>query len=56
MDIAELPFKCPVAPIEFVFLADWYCRNKGISDKTEIELVTPLAWSFYETKGFGSFY
>lgn len=26
LNIAELPFKCPVAPIEFVFLADWYFK------------------------------
>ena len=30
MNIAELPFKCPVAPIEFVFLADWFFKKKGI--------------------------
>jgi sulfide:quinone oxidoreductase len=42
MCVAELPFKCPVAPIEFVFLADWYFRQKGIRNKVEIHLSTPF--------------
>ncbi|RME10529.1 MAG: NAD(P)/FAD-dependent oxidoreductase, partial [Ardenticatenia bacterium] len=24
LNVAEMPIKCPVAPLEFVFLADWY--------------------------------
>lgn len=46
MHISEMPFKCPVAPIEFVFLADWYFQEKGIRDKVEIEFVTPLGGMF----------
>lgn len=46
LNIAEMPFKCPVAPIEFVFLADWYFHEKGIRDKVEITLVTPLPQAF----------
>lgn len=46
MHISEMPFKCPVAPIEFVFLADWYFQEKGIRDKVEIEFVTPLTGMF----------
>jgi len=42
LNIAELPFKCPVAPIEFIFMADWFFREKGVRDKVEIELVSPL--------------
>ena len=42
VNIAELPFKCPVAPIEFIFLADWFFNVKGVRDKVEIELVSPL--------------
>ncbi|MDH4028148.1 MAG: NAD(P)/FAD-dependent oxidoreductase [Nitrospirota bacterium] len=42
MCVAELPFKCPVAPIEFIFLADWYFRQKGIRDKVELHLSTPF--------------
>ena len=50
MNIAEMPIKCPVAPIEFVFLADWYAKSKGIRNKTEIELVTPLPGAFTKPK------
>lgn len=46
LNIAEMPIKCPVAPIEFVFLADWYFHERGIRDKVEIELVTPLPGAF----------
>ena len=42
MCVSELPIKCPVAPIEFVFLADWYFRAKGIRNKVEIHLSTPF--------------
>lgn len=43
LNIAELPFKCPVAPLEFIFMADWFFTINGVRDKVEIELVTPLA-------------
>lgn len=42
MCVAELPFKCPVAPIEFIFLADWYFRQKGIRHKVDLHLSTPF--------------
>jgi sulfide:quinone oxidoreductase len=42
MCVSELPIKCPVAPIEFVFLAEWYFREKGLRDKVEIILSTPF--------------
>ncbi len=46
VNITELPFKCPVAPLEFVFLADSYFKKRGIRDKVEITLVTPLPGAF----------
>ena len=46
MAIAEIPYKCPVAPIEFVCLADEYFTKKGIRDKVEISLVTPMPGAF----------
>jgi len=55
MDIAELPFKCPVAPIEFVFMADWYFKKRGIRKKVEIELVTPLQGAFTKPKASAVF-
>lgn len=46
IDIADMPIKCPVAPIEFTFLADYYFQQKGIRDKVEITLVTPFSGAF----------
>ena len=44
--IAEMPIKCPVAPLEFTFLADAYFEKRGIRDKVEIVYVTPLEGAF----------
>lgn len=44
--ITELPIKCPVAPLEFAFLAEAYLRGRGLRDKTEIVYVTPLSGAF----------
>ena len=46
VNIAEMPIKCPVAPLEFVFLADWWFTEQGIRDKVDIEFVTPLPGAF----------
>ena len=42
LNIAEFPFKCPIAPMEFVFMADWFFQVNGVRDKVEIEFVTPI--------------
>ena len=44
--ITEIPFKCPVAPLEFVFLAEAFFSEKGVRDKVDITLVTPLPGAF----------
>ena len=44
--ITEMPIKCPVAPLEFAFLANDYFGKKGIRDKVEITYVTPLSGAF----------
>jgi sulfide:quinone oxidoreductase len=44
--ITEMPIKCPVAPLEFTFLADSYFREKGMRDKVDITYVTPLSGAF----------
>ncbi len=38
--------KCPVAPLEFIFMADWFFAVNGVRDDIEIELVTPLSGAF----------
>ncbi len=48
--ITEMPIKCPVAPLEFAFLADSYFKHKGIRDKVEIIYVTPLSGAFTKPK------
>ncbi len=44
--ISEMPIKCPVAPLEFAFLADWWLSERGLRDKTELVYVTPLPGAF----------
>lgn len=46
IDIVDMPIKCPVAPIEFAFLADWHLRRQGVRDRSEIVLATPLDGCF----------
>ena len=46
LNIMELPFKCPVAPLEFMFLADWYFQERGLRDKVDLTYVTPLPGAF----------
>ncbi len=44
--ITELPIKCPVAPLEFTFLADDWLRQRGLREQTELVFVTPLDGAF----------
>ena len=44
--VVDMPIKCPVAPLEFCFLADSYFRARGIRDKVDLALVTPLDGAF----------
>ncbi|QIM20326.1 NAD(P)/FAD-dependent oxidoreductase [Phycicoccus sp. HDW14] len=44
--ITELPIKCPVAPLEFTFLADDWLRRRGLRERTELVFVTPLDGAF----------
>ena len=44
--ITEMPIKCPVAPLEFAFLADAHLRERGVRDRVELTYVTPLDGAF----------
>jgi sulfide:quinone oxidoreductase len=44
--ITEMPIKCPVAPLEFAFLADSWLIDRGLRDKTEVVYVTPQSHVF----------
>ncbi len=46
LHITEMPIKCPVAPLEFIFLAEAYLRERGIRDRVELVYVTPLDGAF----------
>lgn len=48
--ITEMPIKCPVAPLEFAFLADSFFKNKHMRDKVDITYVTPLSGAFTKPK------
>ena len=39
VNLVDMPIKCPVAPLEFAFLADWYLRERGIRDRVELVYV-----------------
>ncbi|MFO0563209.1 MAG: FAD/NAD(P)-binding oxidoreductase [Polyangiales bacterium] len=55
LNIAEMPIKCPVAPLEFLFLADAFFTKKGIRNKVEIVFATPLEGAFTKPKASAAF-
>jgi sulfide:quinone oxidoreductase len=46
VNLVDMPIKCPVAPLEFAFLADWYLRERGIRTRAELLYATPLDGAF----------
>ena len=46
VNVIDMPIKCPVAPLEFCFLADWQLRERGVRDEVELTFVTPLDGAF----------
>ena len=46
VNVVENPIKCPVAPLEFLMLADWFFHEQGIRDRVEITYATPLSGAF----------
>jgi sulfide:quinone oxidoreductase len=46
VNLVDMPIKCPVAPLEFAFLADWHLRERGLRSRTELTFVTPLDGAF----------
>ena len=46
VNVVDMPIKCPVAPLEFCFLADWYFRERGLREQIDITYVTPLDHAF----------
>lgn len=54
VNVVENPIKCPVAPLEFIMLADWFFHEQGIRDRVELIYATPLPGAF--TKPIASKY
>lgn len=46
VNVVENPIKCPVAPLEFLMLADWYFHERGMRDRVELIYATPLPGAF----------
>jgi sulfide:quinone oxidoreductase len=46
VNVVDMPIKCPVAPLEFCFLADWYFRERGIRERVDLVYATPLDGAF----------
>jgi sulfide:quinone oxidoreductase len=46
VNVSEMPIKCPVAPLEFLFLLDWHLHERGIRQKAELVFATPLPGAF----------
>ena len=46
VNLVDLPIKCPVAPLEFAFLADWYFHERGLRNRVDLVFSTPLDGAF----------
>ena len=46
VNVVDMPIKCPVAPLEFCFLADWFFHERKMRDRVELVYVTPLDAAF----------
>lgn len=46
LNVVDMPIKCPVAPLEFLFLADAFFTERGVRKDVEIVYATPLESAF----------
>ena len=44
--VTDTPIKCPVAPLEFTFLAEAWLRQRDLRDRVEMVFATPLSGAF----------
>ena len=49
VNVVDMPIKCPVAPLEFCFLADWYFTERGIRDTSATHVRHPTRRRVHET-------
>lgn len=55
VNVVEMPIKCPVAPLEFLFLAEAFFTKRGMRDKVEIAYATPLEGAFTKPRASAAF-
>ncbi|MCA9540016.1 MAG: NAD(P)/FAD-dependent oxidoreductase [Myxococcales bacterium] len=55
VNVVDMPIKCPVAPLEFLFLADAYFTQRGVRDAVEIVYATPLDGAFTKPRASAAF-
>jgi sulfide:quinone oxidoreductase len=46
VNVVDNPIKCPVAPLEFLMLADAFFHERGMRDRVELIYATPLPGAF----------
>lgn len=44
--IAGIPYKCPPAPVEFTMMIDAHLRKRGLRDRSQVTLLSPLNRAF----------
>jgi sulfide:quinone oxidoreductase len=44
--VAGIPYKCPPAPVEFVLMVEQYLRDRGMRERSEVKLLSPLNRAF----------
>ena len=55
VNFVDMPIKCPVAPLEFAFLADWYlARARRSATRSRSTFVTPLDGCLHEARRLGA--
>ncbi len=57
LNVADMPIKCPVAPLGFLFLAEAFLTERGLRDRVEIVYATPLDGAFTKpvaSRAFGT--
>jgi sulfide:quinone oxidoreductase len=44
--VAGIPYKCPPAPVEYILLLEEYLRHRGVRERSELTLLSPLSRAF----------
>ena len=48
LNVTEMPIKCPVAPLEFLFLADAFFQERGMPRQGGAGVRHAAAWGIYQ--------